>query len=110
MKVYGIKNCNSVKKSLIFLNEKNFEYEFLDIKKLDEKTLKSWLEKRSFGELINTAGTTAKKLELNKEKLASSDEKTLFKLILENPSLIKRPVIEKDNQLFIGKEYELISK
>ncbi len=106
IKIYGIKNCSSVKKGLDFLENKGFEYEFLDIKKLDENTLNSWLKSKSFNELINLAGTTAKKLSLNKEKLASLSQEELKKLVLENPSLIKRPVIDKSGQIYIGKEYE----
>lgn len=97
MKVYGIKNCNSVKKALDALNQKGIDFEFLDIKKLDESILNIWLKQKSFQELINTTGTTAKKLGLNNE---------LKSLILDNPSCIKRPVIMFKNRLYIGKEYE----
>ena len=106
IKIYGIKNCSSVKKGLDFLNQRALEFEFLDIKKLDEKTLNLWLKKRTFKELINTAGLTAKKLGLSKEKLKSSDENALKTLVLEYPSLIKRPIIEFQDQFYIGKEYE----
>ncbi|TQR34506.1 ArsC family transcriptional regulator [Campylobacter sp. MIT 99-7217] len=108
LRIYGIKNCSSVKKGLDFLNERTLEFEFLDIKKLDEKTLNLWLQKRSFQELINTAGTTAKKLGLNKEKLLALTDSDLKKLVLDNPSLIKRPIIELQGQIYIGKEYENI--
>ncbi|WP_320661264.1 arsenate reductase family protein, partial [Campylobacter coli] len=54
------------------------------------------------------AGTTSKKLGLNKDKIESLSELELKNIILENPSCIKRPVIEKDNQIYIGKEYEQI--
>lgn len=105
MKLYGIKNCNSVKKAMLTLE--NFNFEFLDIKKIDKKILNSWLEQKSFEELVNTAGTTAKKLGLNKEKITSLESNKLKELILENPSCIKRPVIEKDGKIYIGKEYEV---
>lgn len=105
MKLYGIKNCNSVKKAMLALD--NFNFEFLDIKKIDKKILNSWLEQKSFEELVNTAGATAKKLGLNKEKITSLESNKLKELILENPSCIKRPVIEKDGKIYIGKEYEV---
>lgn len=108
MKVYGIKNCNSVKKALDALNQKGIDFEFLDIKKLDESILNIWLKQKSFQELINTTGTTAKKLGLNKEKLANLNKNELKSLILDNPSCIKRPVIMFKNRLYIGKEYEMI--
>ncbi len=104
MKLYGIKNCSTVKKALCAL--KGFDLEFLDLKKLDEHTLNSWLRQKSFEELINTAGTTAKKLALSKDRLKILSQEELFDLILKNPSLIKRPVIEFKGQIFIAKEYE----
>lgn len=108
MKVYGIKNCNSVKKALDVFNDKAIEFEYFDIKKLDIDTLESWLRVRNFNELINTAGATAKKLELNKEKIMNLSENELKKIVLENPSCIKRPIVEKNIQIYIGKEYEKI--
>lgn len=107
MKLYGIKNCNSVKKALDALDKKAFKFEFLDIKKLDINTLEFWLENKSFSELINSAGITAKKLGLNKEKITSLEPNKLKELILENPSCIKRPIIEKEGKIYIGKEYEV---
>ncbi|EAI1509806.1 Spx/MgsR family RNA polymerase-binding regulatory protein [Campylobacter coli] len=109
MKVYGIKNCNSVKKALEFLDKKALEFDFIDIKKIDLNILENWLKYKKFSEIINTTGTTSKKLGLNKDKIERLDEFELKNIILENPSCIKRPVIEKDNQIYIGKEYEQIS-
>lgn len=106
IKIYGIKNCSSVKKGLDFLDNKGLEFEFLDIKKIDETTLNSWLEKKGFDILINLAGMTAKKLALNKEKLAKLSDNELKNMILDNPSLIKRPVIEYKGAVYVGKEYE----
>ncbi len=111
MKLYGIKNCNAVKKGCEFVENLGFEYEFKDIKKLDESTLKSWLMQKSLDGLINTAGLSAKKLGLNKEKIAkfmenSSGKAELQALILQTPTLIKRPIIEHKGQILVGKEYE----
>lgn len=68
MKLYGIKNCGSVKKAMEFLKVKGVEFEFLDIKKIDEDILSSWLEKREIEDLPNFSGMSARKLNLNKEK------------------------------------------
>ncbi|MBT0793552.1 ArsC family transcriptional regulator [Campylobacter lari] len=106
MKFYGIKNCNSVKKAIDYLNSKQIEFEFLDIKKLDEQTLDFWLSKRSVLELVNTAGMSARKLGLNKEKLQNLNQDETKAMILQNPTLIKRPLIIKDDEVFIAKEYE----
>ncbi|MCV3385323.1 Spx/MgsR family RNA polymerase-binding regulatory protein [Campylobacter lari] len=106
MKFYGIKNCNSVKKAIDYLNSKQIEFEFLDIKKLDEETLDFWLSKRSVLELVNTAGMSARKLGLNKDKLQNLNQDEIKTMILQNPTLIKRPLIIKDDEVFIAKEYE----
>ncbi|MBT0741391.1 Spx/MgsR family RNA polymerase-binding regulatory protein [Campylobacter lari] len=106
MKFYGIKNCNSVKKAIDYLNSKQIEFEFLDIKKLDEQTLDFWLSKRSVLELVNTAGMSARKLGLNKEKLQNLNQDETKAMILQNPTLIKRPLIVKNDEVFIAKEYE----
>ncbi|EAI7262441.1 Spx/MgsR family RNA polymerase-binding regulatory protein [Campylobacter lari] len=106
LKFYGIKNCNSVKKAMDYLNSKQIEFEFLDIKKLDEETLDFWLSKRSVLELVNTAGMSARKLGLNKEKFQNLNQDEIKAMILESPTLIKRPLIVKDDEVFIAKEYE----
>ncbi|ENM4043134.1 ArsC family transcriptional regulator [Campylobacter upsaliensis] len=106
MKLYGIKNCGSVKKAMEFLKVKGVEFEFLDIKKIDEYILNSWLEKREIKDLPNLSGTSARKLNLNKEKMNALAKEELKKMILETPSLIKRPVIEYRGQIYIAKEYE----
>ncbi|MCR6573341.1 ArsC family transcriptional regulator [Campylobacter insulaenigrae] len=108
LKFYGIKNCNSVKKAMDYLNSKQIEFEFLDIKKLDEETLNFWLSKRSILELVNTAGMSARKIGLNKEKLQNLNLLEIKTLILENPSLIKRPVIVEKDKIYISKEYEQV--
>ncbi|MFQ6341652.1 ArsC/Spx/MgsR family protein [Campylobacter sp. VTCC 70190] len=108
MKLYGIKNCNSVKKAMDTLKQRGVEFDFLDIKKINSDILSVWLKQKSFEELINTAGLTAKKLGLNKEKIKSLTHKELEKLVLENPSCIKRPVIEYEQKIYLGKEYELV--
>ncbi|EGK8126874.1 ArsC family transcriptional regulator [Campylobacter lari] len=106
LKFYGIKKCNSVKKAMDYLNSKQIEFEFLDIKKLDEETLNFWFSKRSVLELVNTAGMSARKLGLNKEKLQNLNQDEIKVMILQNPTLIKRPLIVKDDEVFIAKEYE----
>ncbi|EGK7485250.1 Spx/MgsR family RNA polymerase-binding regulatory protein [Campylobacter lari] len=106
LKFYGIKNCNSVKKAMDYLNSKQIGFEFLDIKKLDEETLDFWLSKRSVLELVNTAGMSARRLGLNKEKLQNLNQDEIKAMILESPTLIKRPLIVKDDEVFIAKEYE----
>jgi len=95
MKLYGIKNCNSVKKAMDALTQKGIVFDFMDIKKINQDILYTWLKQKSFEELINTAGLTSKKLGLNKEKVKNLNEKELEKIVLENPSCIKRPIDRK---------------
>ncbi len=99
LKVFGIKNCNSVKKARDFLQNHQIEYEFIDFKKTPPTLdlLKSWEQKAGIEVLINQAGQTYKKLGL-KGKNASE----LLAAALQNPSLIKRPVIVGEGILFFG--------
>lgn len=106
LKLYGIKNCNAVKKGCEFLENAKLKYEFCDIKKLDEATLNAWLSQKNFATLINSAGLSAKKLGLNKDKIAALKEAELKAIVLKTPTLIKRPIIDKDGEIFVGKEYE----
>ncbi|MBS4234804.1 ArsC/Spx/MgsR family protein [Campylobacter vulpis] len=106
MKLYGIKNCGSVKKTMEFLKVKGVEFEFLDIKKINESTLNSWLEKRKIEDFPNLSGMSARRLNFNKEKMKALAKEELKAMILETPSLIKRPVIEYRGQIYIAKEYE----
>ena len=111
MKLYGIKSCNAVKKGCEFVENLGLKYEFCDIKKLDESTLNAWLAQKNFSELINTAGLSAKKIKLTKEKVLNlsqneSGQSELKTLVLQSPTLIKRPVVEHKGQIYVGKEYE----
>ncbi|RDU53467.1 arsenate reductase family protein [Helicobacter sp. MIT 00-7814] len=93
IKLYGIKNCGSVAKARALLDSKNIAYEFIDFKKTPPtlQNIHSWLEKSSMEILLNTKGTTYKKLGLKEKNLNDSQK---IQAMLENPSLIKRPVIE----------------
>lgn len=97
--IYGIKNCDTVKKALGQLNDQGTEYEFVDLKqcKLNKNILQSW--KQELGEWpINTRGTTFRALKAEWEQ-ASENQK--FSLITDNPSLIKRPVLVKNGKLLL---------
>lgn len=96
LKVYGIKNCNSVKKGREFLEKHGIEYEFIDFKKTppDLKLLQKWQEKFGMQKLVNRSGQTYRKLGLKEKNLSDSE---LLKVVSENPSTIKRPVLELEN-------------
>lgn len=94
VKVYGIKNCNTMKKAFDFLQEKGVTFDFVDYKKQkpDAELLESFLKKTSLESLVNKKGTTYRKMdELQKTALEQSE--TAIPILIENSSMIKRPVI-----------------
>lgn len=101
LKIYGIKNCDSVRKAIKYLKSHEIAYEFIDFREtpVDEKTIASWLKDTDIKTLFNTRGTTYRTLKL--KDLALSDEDKQLWLAKEN-MLIKRPVIELDNKVIVG--------
>jgi arsenate reductase (glutaredoxin) len=100
--VYGIKNCDTIKKARAWLQSHGIEYAFHDYKVdgIDRARLESWLKVAGWETLLNRAGTTFRKLpDEAKENL---DERKALKLMLEQPSMIKRPVLEKGRTLLVG--------
>lgn len=103
MKVYGIKNCDTVKKALNWLDEHKVAYEFHDFKKLgvsDEK-LEEWSEKFGWDALVNKRGTTWRKLPEEEQNKITSKE-AAFALMREKTSVIKRPITESDGKVILG--------
>lgn len=107
MKVYGIKNCDTVKKALTWLQQNNIEFEFHDFKKLgvSEEKLKEWSDKLGWEKLLNKKGTTWKKLEPDFQSSVTSESEA-FKLMQERTSVIKRPVIETGKGISVGFDEE----
>ncbi len=103
MKIYGIKNCNTVKKALDWLGENNIEYEFHDFKKLgiSEAKLEEWSSKLGWEPLVNRRGTTWKQLDPEIQDTIHSKQ-AAFRLMLEKTNIIKRPVIETDKGILTG--------
>lgn len=106
IKMYGIPNCDTVKKAKKALEAKDIEYTFVDFKKSapTKKNVTDW--KKFLGEWpINKRGTTFRKLKSDFEQ--ASDAQTIS-LIIENSSVIKRPVIEQDGVvLCLGMDKEV---
>ena len=100
-KIYGIKNCDTMKEAFDWLTENNVPYEFHDYKKsgISEEKIQEWLTQKPWDVLINRVGTTWKKL-LDEEK--STNESSAIKLMMEKPSMIKRPIIENDKIVVMG--------
>lgn len=99
--IWGIKNCQSVKKALLFLDEKGIAYNFVDYKKNPPSLalLKKWVEQKGLEVVLNKKGTTYRALGL-KEKNLSKEE--LLKVMSENPTLIKRPILISEGVLEFG--------
>ncbi len=100
--LYGIANCDTIKKARKWLNDHGIEYQFHDYKKLGvpEAELKKWIKDLGWETLLNKRGTTWRKLdEATKE---SVDEESSIKIMLDNPSIIKRPVLDVNGQFTLG--------
>lgn len=95
MKIYGIPNCNTVKKVIEWLKLNDITYEFHDFKKygITEDKLKNWAERTGWEALLNKRGTTWRKLDADLQDSITSQD-AAFKLMQEKTSVIKRPVIE----------------
>ena len=102
IKIYGIPNCDTIKKARKWLKDNNFDYEFHDYKKLGvpEKELKAWVKQLGWETLLNKRGTTWRKLDDDTKN--SVNEKSAIKIMLENPSIIKRPVLSDGKTLLVG--------
>ena len=104
LKIYGIKNCNSMKKAFDLLTEIGLSYEFHDYKKqgIDAETIKVWLKQIPQEILLNKKGTTWKKLTEQEQQLALSSQEELIKALTTHTSLIKRPVIDQNGEYVVG--------
>jgi arsenate reductase len=103
MKLYGIKNCNTVRKARNWLSERHIEVPFHDFKKqgVSEDLLQSWLKQVAWEKLVNRQGTTWRQLP-DEAKTAVANQAAAIRLMLEKPSVIKRPVLEKDGKIHVG--------
>lgn len=102
MKLYGIRNCDTVKKARKWLDENNVAHEFHDFKKdgLNETLLARWEQAIGWEELINRRGTTWRKLP--EELRDTIGAQTAHEIMLNNPSIIKRPVVESGDSVSVG--------
>ncbi len=100
--LYGIPNCNTVKKAIDFLKENNISFTFHDYKKKGIATEKliDWATQVHWEVLINKKGSTYKLLDATIKESINSQE-AAFNLVIEKPSIIKRPIIEF-NQTIVG--------
>jgi len=100
--IYGIKNCDTMKKARAWLEGHKVAHEFHDYKTagIERSVLEGWAKKVGWEVLLNRAGTTFKKLpDADKEGLS---EKKAIALMLAQPSMIKRPVLDVGGKLTVG--------
>lgn len=100
--IYGIHNCDTVKKALKWLNEKNITHQFHDLRKdgLPETLLSSFFEQADWSQLINKRSTTFRNLP--DELKNNMDKSSAYKTVLEQPTLLKRPLLAYNQQLHLG--------
>jgi arsenate reductase len=109
--IYGIKNCDTMKKARAWLDKNGVAYDFHDYKSagIDRDRLDKWASKVGWEPLLNRAGTTFRKLpDKDKEGLT---EKTAMALMIAHPSMIKRPVLDAGGKLLVGfkpEQYEAL--
>ena len=108
--IYGIKNCDTMKKARSWLDSHGVAYDFHDYKTagIDKDRLKRWSETLGWESLLNRAGTTFRKLpDADREDLT---EKKAIALMLAQPSMIKRPVLDVGGKLVVGFKPEIYAK
>jgi arsenate reductase (glutaredoxin) len=108
--IYGIKNCDTMKKARAWLDQRKVAYSFHDYKAagIERARLARWCKQLGWDKLLNRAGTTFRKLpEIDKESLT---EAKAVALMLAQPSMIKRPVLDIDGHLVVGFDPDLYKR
>lgn len=102
IQLYGIPNCDTVKKARKWLDAQSIDYDFHDYKKegADPARLASWSDAVGWEVLLNKRGTTFRKLD--DEAKADIDREKAIALMAEHPSMIKRPVVEYAGAILVG--------
>lgn len=107
--MFGIANCDTIKRAKACLNAAGIAFDFHDYKKsgVDEVTLRAWVDELGWEVLLNKAGTTFRALpEADKQNI---DANKAIALMLVNPSMIKRPVLDLGDRRIVGFKQEIYS-
>lgn len=102
IRVYGIRNCDTMSKAFTWLEEQGVEYEFHDYKRVGApaERLAAWAKAVGWEKLANTRGPTWRKIpEADRQHL---DERRALALLAANPSAIRRPIVEAGRELLVG--------
>lgn len=105
--LYGIKACDTMKKARSWLDEHGVAYRFHDYKTagIDRARLEKWCDEHGWDKVLNRAGTTFRKLA--EEQKADLDQSRAIELMLAQPSMIKRPVLDLGSRTLLGFKPEL---
>jgi Spx/MgsR family transcriptional regulator len=100
--LYGIPNCDTVKKARVWLDDNNIDHNFHDFRKdgVGADQVKQWIATLGLDTVINKRSTSWKAL--TDEQKSGLNDDTAVELILESPTLIKRPLLDKDGELQVG--------
>ena len=102
MILYGISNCDTVKKAKNWLEKNKIDYSFHDFRKqgLEPEILQDWLQQVAWDKLLNKRSTTWRNLEPSIQQSANAEN--IIQLLIENPTLIKRPVLKVNGIITVG--------
>lgn len=102
--IYGIKNCSTVKKALDKLDNLGIVYQFHDYKKvgIDKPMLEHWIAEIGIDTVLNKKGTTWRKLTDEQKQQANNDVNVAIDLMIDNPSMIKRPILVGQGKTIVG--------
>ncbi|WP_296204849.1 ArsC family reductase [Psychrobacter sp. UBA3962] len=98
--VYGIKSCSTMKKAFTKLEALGIDYQFHDYKKqgIDKPSIQRWVDELGIEKVLNKRGTTWRKLTEEQKAAADADVDKAIELLVENTSMIKRPIVEGETQ------------
>ena len=94
--IYGIKSCSTMKKAFTKLDELGVSYTFHDYKKqgIDKESVQRWVDSLGIDKVLNKRGTTWRKLDEEQKQAADANVDCAIELLVENTSMIKRPIVE----------------
>ena len=100
--VFGIKNCDTIKKARNWLTDQGIEYQFHDFRAngIDRDRIETWIQQAGWETVLNRRGTTWRKLDAAIQDTVNSDN--VAALLAEHPAMIKRPVLDIDGDISIG--------
>ncbi|MDC0088424.1 ArsC family reductase [Porticoccaceae bacterium] len=100
--LYGIKNCDTMKKARNWLSDNGIDYRFHDFRAdgIDAATIEQWIAEAGWETVLNRRGTTWRKLDPSIQEATTNDNVAL--LLVEQPAMIKRPVLDVDGVISIG--------